>query len=167
MAVLRNPFKDRSDDQLVEESAALRVEERAFRREHARMREDAHRGLDVSLAYARERFTQKAQATRLAWGTDPRPLSEMIDLAATWAITHPDFAKAMHAAIDGPAPLGAPDFSPLSRTDAEKELDRFRREIAERELELERREAARRKAEAEGDLALVEQKAAAVLGEPG
>jgi hypothetical protein len=164
MAVLRNPFKSKSDDELVQEAAELRVEERAFRKEHARVREDAHRGLDVSLRYARERFQQKAQAARLAWGPDARSLNELMDLAATWAITQPEFADAMHASIDGPAAIGAPDFSPLTRAAVEKELERFRREIAERELELERREAARRKAEAEGDLALVEAKSAA-LGE--
>jgi hypothetical protein len=164
MAVLRNPFKGRSDAELAEEATALRAEERAFRKEHARLREDAHRGVDVSLSYARERFEQKAQAARLSWGADARPLSELMDLAATWAITQPEFAEAIHAAIDGPAPIGAPDFSPLTRAEVERELERFRREIAERELELERREAARRKAEAEGDLALVEQKAAALGG---
>ena len=104
-----------------------------------------------------------AQNARLAWGADPRPLCEMVDLATAYAASRPEFAEALHAAIDGPPAIGVPDLSPLTRKEYEKERSRLSSAIAEGEIELERRAASRRKAEAERELAAVEEKAAAAL----
>ncbi len=162
----RDPFKGKGDTFLAEEVAELRAKEREFRKEHIlRLREDAHAGIDVSIAAAREHFQHKAQALRLSWGGgDPMPPERMADLAAIWAVTQPEFIADLHATINGPAAIGVGDFSELTREQYQKERERLLREIAARDIELERRGAERRKSEADGELAAVEEKVAAVHG---
>jgi len=162
--VARNPLK-KSDADLQAELVELREEERAFRKEHARLRENVHAGVEVSLAAARVTFEREAQNARLAWGPDPRPTRELVELAVRWAVTQPGFAKALHEAIDAdPGPVGMPSFSKLSKAQYEKEHSRLLKEIASHEYELRHRGATLRRLEADAELAGIEAEAAAVLG---
>jgi hypothetical protein len=70
------------------------------------------------------KLVERLLGLRLSFGVDPLLGREMDELAGAWAASRPEFAKALHDAIDGPAPIGAPDFSPLSRKEHESERER-------------------------------------------
>jgi len=156
LASLESALGDRSIESLRDELVALREERRAYAREHARLVDDAHAGVDVSMAAAREAFEREAQNARTSWGTDPRPRAQMAELGALYAATLPGFAEALHAAVDGPAPIGAPDLSRVTRKERDAELARLDGEIRSRDGELERREIAAREQEVARDLADLE-----------
>jgi hypothetical protein len=152
-----------TDKELREQIAELEQERTVFLREHAgKIREDAHRGADVTLDSAREIFERRVSEIRLGLGADPLPPQTLVNIASLWAATTQGFADAFHKAIDEAEPIpGQPSFSALSRTEFEATLDKLSEEIGVRWRELDRREIERRRDEVEAELEALDEKVSA------
>ena len=157
-----------TDEQLEKQIVELLREKRELHLEHRLFREDVHAGLDTAISAAGVRFRHEAVVLQSGPLDDHAgSIARLLDLLLLWSVAeNQDFKNALHAAIETlPAAPGQTAFSPLSKGEFESEVAKLEREISIREVELARRGAERAREAADRDLAEVEERAAAVLGE--
>jgi hypothetical protein len=141
-----------SDQQLRTEIAGLERERAAFQREHAYLKENAQEGIGISVTHARQRFEERAAEFQAAFGSEPIDLNLLVQLAALWLASRPEFKADLEAALDLPPVPGRPVFSELSRQQVEAKVAAFDEGIRTRDEELAKRDLQRRREELEAEL---------------
>jgi hypothetical protein len=117
-------------------------ERRRLLRGNRFLKDDVHRGADKVIENAAA-FVQDALSrhtttflTQEVPNRRTEPGGELLDLAACWALTRPEFVKMIHAAIDqAPAPDLEHEWSPFTRAELDKKVAALDAELAETERE--------------------------------
>src|ERR1051326_4354636 len=129
-STLKGKLGTLSDEQLVEDLAAVKAERRQFSRTTGPLREDAHANLDRLVAGFRARLADQFKEGVPADIPTGQWLDDVSRLAA---VSSSDVEKQVRAAIDASA------LSEMPRAEYEKRVGDLRRREVELELELERR----------------------------
>lgn len=139
------------------------AERRSLLRGNRFLKDDVHRGADAVIAktavYVQDAlsrhmttFLAQEPATRVT-----QPGGELLDLAAAWALTQPEFVKMIHRAIDA-APVVDLDhpWSSLSRAELDQKVQALEDELGKVEREERRRPLLEAQAELHAELAALE-----------
>ena len=164
----RKRFTGATDNELRAEIEELKGKLRELQRDRAnRFPEDSHEGLDHTIAAAREQLESRlAGAMQFFVSGDPGVLDA--DLVRLWTIGHvPEFAAAMHRAIDEARKRPASPFvTDMSRAAYRKELERLTGELESRRSELVLRERERELEKARDAMKQAEEELAQAAGAP-
>jgi hypothetical protein len=117
-------------------------ERRRLLRGNRFLKDDVHRAADkvienaaLHVQDALSRHTQTL-LTQQVPNRRTEPGGELLDLAALWALTQPQFVKMIHAAIEAaPAPDIEHEWSPFTRAELDKKVAALDAELAETERE--------------------------------
>ncbi len=147
----------RSREEIIEERSRLL-------RGNRFLKDDVHRSADALIEKTDAHVKQQlslAATTFLTAETPGRHTTHgagLLDLAACWALTQPEFVKMIHAGIDqAAAPHPEHEWSPLSRAQLDKKVAALDKELVEIEREGKRAEILSRKAEVDAELQALEQ----------
>jgi hypothetical protein len=138
-------------------------ERRRLLRGNRFLRDDAHRAADEVIehtaAYVRDALS--FHVTSYLSGEIPsrrtEPGGALLDLAALWALTQPQFVEMIHKGIEAaPAPSIDHEWSQLSRRELDKKVAALTEELEAIEREGKRAEILSRKAEVDAELQALE-----------
>jgi hypothetical protein len=139
-------------------------ERRRLLRGNRFLRDDAHRGADAIIEkaalYVQDALSRHVTTflTQQVPNRRTQPGGELLDLAACWALTRPEFVKMIHAGIDeAPVPELDHEWSPFTRAELDEKVAALTAELAETEREDRRRPLLEQRALVEEELAALEQ----------
>jgi hypothetical protein len=141
-------------------------ERRRLLRGNRFLKDDVHRGADAVIekasVYVQDALSRHVTTflTQDVPNRRTQPGGELLDLAAAWALTRPEFVKMIHKGIDqAPVPDLDHEWSTLTRAELDAKVAALDKGLAELDLAGKRNEILSRKAEVDAELQALEQDA--------
>jgi hypothetical protein len=139
-------------------------ERRRLLRSNRFVKDDAHRGADAVIenaaVYLQDALSRHVPTflTQQVPNRRSEPGGELLDLAALWALTQPQFVEMIHRGIDqAPVPDLDHEWSTLTRAELDKRVAALDAELAETEREDRKRPLLEQRALVDEQLAALEQ----------
>jgi hypothetical protein len=139
-------------------------ERRRLQRGNRFLRDDVHRGADKvienAVVYVQDALSRHVTTflTQQVPTRRTEPGAELLDLAAAWALTRPEFVEMIHKGIDqAPVPDIEHEWSSLTRAELDKKVAALDAELAETEREDKRQPLLEQRALVDEQLAALEQ----------
>lgn len=147
---LKTKLKELDQARLAARVLELKEREKSLLASEGFHRDDAHRGVDGTMAAARRAYEVEAfKALPLFCSTHAVELRRLAELAALWQAMQAGFAEDLHRLIDAEPTTGVlaqRGWSPVPHAEIKAQLEDVRRELQVLELEHERRDAEKQEA---------------------